>query len=363
MAERFLTRAGTAADDAALRRLLRDTPVQGGLRVCLEREPSFFGGDIDGLRHDVATVWRGAALAACGSRVVRRAWWGGVPSDAAYLCDLRLHPSWQRRGGRALVEGYRHLEGCGEAAPAVVTWTAVFEENHAARGSITGSRAGLPAYIERGKLLCPVFFVRRGSLALPAGVTTGRSGDAEEVAEFLNARHRTRLLAPVHAAADLLGTGRWPGLEMKDFLLLREAGRLTGVVAIYDVRGIRQVRLEGLSGWKKWLRRPLNAAAMLTGWPPLPEDGSVLPMAYASFLAVENDDAALAGLLLRCARTAAHRRGIHFLCACLHDQDPLLPAFRGMPAITSHGSLYEVVSGNHAPAWMHGVPHIEAAGL
>ena len=79
--ERNDIRSAELGDDAALRRLLRETPLPGGISVTLEREPSFFGADVDVIRHD--TVWLDGA--GCGSRLLKRAWWNGEEADVAYI--------------------------------------------------------------------------------------------------------------------------------------------------------------------------------------------------------------------------------------------------------------------------------------
>ena len=355
-------RPGMPEDDAALRQLLREAPVQGGMPVTLEREPSFFEADIDVRHHDVVTAWSGGTMIGCASRVVRPVWWGGEVADAAYLADLRLHPAWQRRAGRILLAGYRHMEQCARHVPAAVTWTAVFEQNHTAQQTIAAGRAGLPSYQNRGRLHCPVLFVSKGS-RVPADIKPARPSEAKEIAGFLNTRMRTRLLAPLHTAEDLCGGKRWPGLRLADILVLRKAGRITGVVAVHDVRQHRQIRVGKLTGWQAMVRPWSRLAARIIGYPGLPRDGSVLALGYASFLAVEGDDPATARKMLVGARAVAAARGLEFLCTCLHAQDPLVPALSGLPALTSHGTLYEVVAPGASSTWVPGVPHLEPVCL
>jgi hypothetical protein len=67
-----LARAG---DDAGVRRLLRDNPMHGDVRVSLEREPSaLLAATIEGERHDtiVARERLGGRLVGMGSRSVSR---------------------------------------------------------------------------------------------------------------------------------------------------------------------------------------------------------------------------------------------------------------------------------------------------
>ena len=125
-ATRYECTNATAQDDAVLRRLLRETSVEGRLQVTLEREPSFFGADQDVTQHDVALVSHDGTPMACGSRVLRNLYWRGAVQEVAYLGDLRLHPSHQKRGGRGLLAGYQMLTACARERSAAATWTAVF---------------------------------------------------------------------------------------------------------------------------------------------------------------------------------------------------------------------------------------------
>lgn len=359
-------RAATAADDAALRELLRETPLPGAVSLTLEREPSFFESEVDSLRHDVAFVTQGDELVACGSRILKRAWWQGGESDVAYLADLRVHPGHQRRGGWALRAGYQHLEKMALLHPSAVTWTVVFEDNQIARNILVGREGGLPNYVDRGRLLCPVMLIpkREKWPRIPEGISVEQGVvNWQEIADFLNERYRDRPLAPVHRAEDFAEGKRWPGLQARDWILVRRGRQLVGCVAVWDLRATRQARLRAYRGWLRHARWPLKLLAGLLGRPPLPAPGSILSMAQVSFLAAEGDDVKLATLLLRGARVLAAQRGLHFLCACLHERDPLVPALQGFPAIASNGRLYEVISTGKQTAWVEGVPHIESGGL
>ena len=362
-------RMATASDDAALRALFRETPLLGSFEVTLEHEPSYFESVADAMRHDVFVGTKDNRIIGCGSRVVREVWWEGKPSHAGYLGDLRCHPTMQRRAGWLIRAGYRALADVAVSSPAAVHWTAVLEENTIAGKVLTGRATDsrvLPAYVDRGRLYCPILPVpRRAKAPQLAGVQwhQGEAGDWEELAGFLNKWLGQRPLAPVHRAGDFAAGVRWPCLDASDFLLARRGGRLVGTVAVWDLRPVRQVRLAALHGWLRYVRAPINAAARLCGWPGLPGNGLILPMAYASFLAVENEDPDLAGAMLLAARTAAARRGLGFLCACAHEAHPFAEVFGRLRAINSHGRLYEVALNGRTGTWPVIAPHIEPALL
>lgn len=94
----------------------------------------------------------------------------------------------------------------------------------------------------------------------------------------------------------------------------------------------------------------------------IPREGEVLPIGYASFLAVKANDVSTARRLLLAARSEAARQGLGFLCLCLHERDPLASCLRGLPAIASHGRLYEVTRGEPID-WGVQAPIVEAVSL
>lgn len=347
-------------DDAALCRIFEETPLCGSFDIALERNPSYFQSQALALQHDVFVGVRDGAIIGCGARIVREAWWQGEAQRVAYLGDLRCHPSMQRRAGWLIREGYQTLTTVQEKTPAAVTWSAIFEDNAIARRMVSKGVTGMPEYIDRGRLLCPILLVpRRAKVGLPDGISlkVGQDADAEEICDFLETQWQHRPPAPVLRKEDILTK------IVGDFLLLRRSGQLVGVVALWDVRAEKQVRMIAARGWLARWRRPLNVVARFTGWPALPEDGDILPMAYLSFLAVEHDDARLAKILIRAARVEAARRGIHFLCACAHEDHPFAKVFQRFLAIPSHGRLYQVALGDSLPPWPELAPHVEPALL
>ncbi|HVP73925.1 MAG TPA: hypothetical protein VMS30_09320, partial [Phycisphaerales bacterium] len=90
------------ADDASLRRLLRENPMGGRISVSLECEPSFLDAmSIEGGFHQtiVARETDAARIVAMGSRSVREAFVNGLPTRIGYLGQLRIDPSHRRRAG------------------------------------------------------------------------------------------------------------------------------------------------------------------------------------------------------------------------------------------------------------------------
>lgn len=367
MSVSFHVTAAMIHDDAALRGILRHTPLPGSVSVTLEREPSFFQGDVDALRHDVA-VMHGAdsRIIAFGSRIERRVWLNGEMQTVAYLSDLRVLPEHRKSSGRILIKGFHYMREMEAAHPTAATYTAIFEDNNAARRVLVGGRAGLPDYVDQGRLFCPALLVHRHMhrpRAARGEYRLATRSDLTGIAAFLNNSFRHRNLAPVHSVEDFAAGTRWPGLRAEDFILAVDGDRLIGCIAVWDLRAFRQIRVRTYNGLLRRMHGVLSFGMKSLGWRPLPRPGEFLPAAFASFFAVADDDLAVAKSLLDQARYEASRRDIGFLFTCLHERDPLLPALKRWPSIRSTGRLYEVVFDGESRLSSANPPHVEAALL
>ena len=366
-ASRFQATPANSEDDPALRAILAHTSLPGALSVTLEREPSFFRGWPDAHRHDVVAV-RDAdrTIAALGSRCERAAWVQNQPATVAYLGDLRILSPYRASSGRILIEGYRYIKELEKTRPTAATYTAIFEDNIPARRALIGGRAGLPHYLDLGRLHCPALLVHPWARCPKSRRFTCRvatEADFPVLANFLNTTFRQRDLAPVHSAADFIAGQRWPGLKAEDFIMAWENGTLVGCIALWDLRAFRQIRVQAYQGWLHYARPIISSAMALLGWHRLTPPGVLVPAAFASFFAVANHDVGLGRLLLRHARHAAARRGISLLFNCLHEGDPLLPVLHGWLAIPTVGRLYEVSFDGQARLTPKRPPHVEAALL
>src|SRR5688572_11943054 len=81
----------TPADDAAIRRLLRDNPMPGPISLTLEREPEYFSGaNIGGARDQVIVAFDDDRLVCMGRCSMRDSWVNGQLRRVGYLAELRL---------------------------------------------------------------------------------------------------------------------------------------------------------------------------------------------------------------------------------------------------------------------------------
>src|SRR5947209_4492815 len=137
-------------DDPELRRLLRDNPMQGEIRVSLEREPNaFLAAAVEGEPHRtiVARDLGTGGIAGMGSRSVWNAFVNGEPCRLGYLSQLRVDRAHRRRK-RLLTAGYDLIRSFRRPDEMPFDLTSIVADNEVARRLLGAGLPGLPAYRE-----------------------------------------------------------------------------------------------------------------------------------------------------------------------------------------------------------------------
>jgi hypothetical protein len=329
-----------AADDADIRRLLSEAPMEGRVRLAFAREPSYFGASrIEGDPH-VTMVLRGPGgrgVLAMGSRSVRDVYVLGGPARLGYLAQLRWAPGRHPRRGE-LVRGFARIRSTRAEDELPFDLTSVAADNAPARRLLERGLPGLPRYtplIELETRVLPVgsavHWVRRGVRSAGragSGAPRARPARPDELAALsalLDADGRSRRLAPRWSVERLaeLASGRLGAWEP---LLLAQGSDVLGSVALWDQRRHRQVVVHSYDPALARLVRWLAPFGRLAGRPVLPPPGSVLPIAFASHLCAP--DAAALEALLEAVLARARARGLRHLALALPAGDPALDAVR-----------------------------------
>ena len=347
------------ADNAALGRLLRETPMEGRIRIALEREPDFFrAAKLEGDRHYTATAREPATseLFAMCSRSVRERFVNGAVNRVGYLSQLRIHPA-QRGQTRSLMRaGFQWLMGTRLSDEAPFDITSIMDENLPARRLLTAGLLGLPVYVELEQIVTMLIRVQqRCGRTVPAVVrgTPAASPDIIGCLRRFNCRHQ---FAP-HWTVDNLFSADTPGVE--DFFLFVDDGRVTGCVALWDQRAHKQTVVRGYTGIlarSRWLLNLVGAG--------LPSAGSVVPMAWLSHLAVDEDRPEVFEALVRSVLAyLSPRSDLQWLAFGVTARHPLAGVARRFAAHTHASRLYAVHEPGSSPDLDGRIPHVEVALL
>lgn len=352
-------RLATSEDDREIRALLAAAPVEGPIVLTYEREPSYFlGCSIMGRRVEtlVARLRRTGELVGLASRSVRPLWLNGTVQDVGYLGHLRVSPRYR---GRALVQrGFRHLHAIDRLASLPGYLTTIVDGNAEAIGVLVGrARPGMPCYRERTRVQTLVIPTRGGRPHPKASVAIGDGDtcDLRQVVDYLRRVGASRQFFPSYQLSDFLaGADLTRGFDPRNFVVATRDGEIGGVLGVWDQSAFKQVVVRGYRGVLAHTRPLVSLAAPVLGYPSPPRAPAVLRIAYASFLAIDDNTGDTFEALLRAALARAARLGCDYLTLALAESDPLLPTALAFPHRTYVSRLFTV-------DWRSGAFHDEVA--
>ena len=317
----------TRADDAAIRRLLRENPMRGAVTLTFEREPSYFQGTaVAGGADQTIVAFERDRLLCMGRSTIREAWLNGRARRVGYLAELRLDAAAQGRID-ILRGGYRFFHELQRASPADFTFTSIAADNTRARRFLERGLPGLPNYEFLDGLTTLLISTKPRRLFARPGRNLLETATAEELAEFLDNSASCHQLASTWTPNRVLGLGTH-GLAVDAFGVVRTNGRIIAAGALWDQRSFRQTVIRGYSRSLACARPFANTLGALFGLSAFPRVGSVLSHAFLSPLAASPDVASLLPRVVSafCRRAAA--KGIDYLTLALPSNDTRLAELR-----------------------------------
>lgn len=336
------TRFGVAtrADDAAIRRLLRENPMRGAVTVGFEREPDYFrGANLAGGEDQTIVAYSNSRLVCMGRCTRRECWVDGHARRVGYLAELRLDAT--ARGRFAILrDGYRffHEQQCNETVD--LFFTSIAADNDRAVSLLERGARGLPTYLFLQEVDTLLVAVPRHPRAPTLRVEVAIRDRIPDLVRMLNAgRHN---LSPVWTAERLQALEHH-GLPLSRFLVALDGNEVIACGALWDQREFRQTIIRGYSRPLAIARPVINLASHVLGKPGLPRAGSVLAHAFLSPFALETTaEAALPDFIAAFFPLAA-RCGVEFVTLALPTTDSRLPALRRrFAARTWRSRLYQV---------------------
>lgn len=351
-------------DDPELRRLLRDNPMEGEIRVSLEREPNaFLAAAVEGEPHrTIVARDPSAGIVGMGSRSVWNAFVNGEPVRLGYLSQLRVDRAFRGRK-RLLVAGYGLLRSFRSPDELSFDLTSIIADNEVARRLLGAGLPGLPAYREIEGFTTLVL----PATSRPRKVSEIERGTRERlpgIAVCLERNRKRYQFASRFSVEDLLSPERSRGLAPEDFFVAISGGEIVGCLALWDQSGFKQVVVRGyaprLARWRPWL----NRLSPLLGTPRLPEPGQILPHAHLSHVAVDGDDPQVFQALVEAAYAEARIRGYIYVVIGFASRHPWLPWLKKRFRLREYTSMLYTVH------WEEGgepldrrIPHVEVALL
>jgi len=368
MPRRVLERA-TPADDAAVRALLRRTPMEGDIRLTFEREPdASLSATVEGDRHHVFVTREndGAVTGLC-SRAVRRVWVNGAQARIGYLGQLR-----SERGAASMRStfeaGFAACRASHRDDELPFDYTSIMADNARARRVLERGVPGLPRYVPLGglrTLLVPAVSRRAAHSSSGLTIEPGTAVGASAIASFLQSQYGAYQLAPVWTEADLSSDEVTRGLPLELFVVALRDGSIVGCAALWDQSAFRQSVVRGYAPWLGRVRSVANVWYSMAGQPRLPAVGERLRIAAISHFAVIDDDPAVAMALIDRVRSNAVSRNLELLVLGLAESRPLVPVLRDrLRARMLESILYGVLYDGEESTGLDSRPlHVEVATL
>jgi len=317
----------TQADDADLRRLLRENPIAGSISLSFEREPCYFDASIiEGPFHQtiVAREADSSNVIAFGNRSVRPLFVNGQIQDIGYMSQLRVNPIYGKGLylARGLAGGFKKYHELHQDGRAPFYLMSVIEDNLPARRLLT---AGLPEYPHAREYIrlftYAIYPVRRKSDLTPPSplqIIRGAEKYADAIVDCLNRNNARKQFAP-HWTRDSLFLSN---LSPSDFFLVFNSDQVIGCLACWDQSAFKQTVVRGYSGSLKRWRKAINLFSRFGGWIYLPEPNTPLRYSYASHLAIDNDDPVIFDALLRAVYNHNFEQKYNYFMIGLAESNP-----------------------------------------
>jgi hypothetical protein len=264
-----------------------------------------------------------------GSRSTRTLYVNDEPARVGYMSQMRVDPgfAWGAALPKVLAQGwrfFRQLHTDGLTPYYLVSLVA---------GKSVGYRMmtlGLPEWPTlqaAGGLLTYAINVRRAR-ALPRlgnGMTLrqARADDRAAIAECLARNGRRRQFTPLWEETALDDPVLTPDLTLGDFWVVERGSQVVGTLARWNQQYFKQSVVRGYDEPWGSMRSYINLAARVGFAPHMPALGDQVRHAFASHLAVDNDDPQVAAALLAAVYNSAVTAGDDYLMLGLDMNHPL----------------------------------------
>lgn len=334
-------------NEPELRKLLRDNPVSGSIRVALEREPNaFHAAAVSGDHYDLILGYgdSGRTFLGAGARFELDTYINGEVQRIGYLGEFRIDGGLKQRR-TLLLESYRALRRYHEAGKTPFYLTTIIADNTTTRRLLEAGLGDMPAYKPLETMVTFTISAKRAARGRVStqGIETGSTETLPEISSALRSFGRSYQFHPVWNDGTLRSAERCRGLAPQDFLLRRNADGLAGCLALWDQRAFKQTVVAGYDKRLARLRPAFNLLAPLLRQPRLPAAGARLESAFLSHLAVDPDDGDTLVELIRHASRNAIQRGLDYVMIAFAERNPLTEVIRKRFSCHSYVSMVYVV--------------------
>lgn len=359
----FRIEKATSNDDEEIRILLRETPMEGHVKLSFEQDPNYFEAqNIEGDRHITLLVKENDtnSIIGMGSRSIKRVYINGKIHRIGYLSKLRARSG--KRAIQCLIEGFSEFKKIRQTDELSFDMTSIIDDNLVARNLLEKGHSKLPSYkflTNYSTYLIPT----KKKMKKQASINSDQVSDLKEIARCLQRNNSRYQFATNWTEEDLSDNNLCRELKPNDFILLKKNNKVTACAAIWDQRKFKQSIVKEYKHSIGILKPIINIALSLFRYPSMPAPNSVIPMAFLSHIAVDEDNEDDFKLLLDHAIKKAMYKGIEFLVVGFADNHPLRRVVQDDYSIREYLSRIYLVGNKDSLTLENSPIHIEVATL
>lgn len=328
-------------DDAAIRNLLQQIPLNGKLRIRYLREPSYFASvKLQGTPQQTLVGLASNQIMAMGSRNLQKLYVNGEIKTAGYISNLRYHPD--ARHGISLLKGIRHMENLPASKTTDFHYGTLISTDKKNRQTLVANRPRMPSVFDIGGVNTYAIQVRKNARRTKPSkkfdIVIGDEHLMPAIMAFLRKEGMKKDFFPV------LDDGAYAKelLQPDSFFAIFDQGKLAGVCSIPDLSSYRQYVMEGYARSFALLRVPLNMYYSLRGLRPIPGRGEEIKLTRIGFPVIKNEDPIVFRALLSHIHNYLSGSGQHYLSVALHEKSRLNKSMKYFPKIIYSSRLYAV---------------------
>lgn len=332
-------------DDADLRRILRENPMDGAISLTLRKEPSFFEDlSVEGNFSQVVVAREDESkkVVGFGVRSTKPLFINGEIKEIGYLGGLRLDKKF--RGTMLVPRGYKLFSELHKDGRTPFYLTTIIEDNEYAKKILTSNRMGMPQYNDFGLYNTFIIQASNKNSRVNSKVIQADESHIEDIVKFVNDEGRKKQFYPAYSLADLTNpNGLLRGLKIEDILLHFNGAKIDGVLASWDQTSFRQTVVEKYSGLIRYAKPVINCVNQIRGIKPyLPKEGEMIDYSSAALIAVEGNNKRIFEDLLISAtcKLAEHEKPL--LMVGLHSDDGLTEIAKQNSIVKFQARLYLV---------------------
>lgn len=313
-------REAVQADNDQLLSLTRDCPMDGTIRLLIDRQPDFFSLLKEKGEHKVFVAVSDDRIIGSFALVTKKCFIDHMPETVGYLCDLKIHPLHRNTlvAGRLLRRMHAHMQTL-----KICFYLCVTARGNANVESLLNGRASVQSAVKVADFNVYQVLPLKSKKKSEYSVDDFRKADHEKSIDLLNSYYREFQFASVYLPEhDIAGEKAW---------VIRSGEEVTGFISVTDMSSFKQNVVIKIPFYISMLLK-----AFRLYWPmaSLPRANAPIRMLYIKYFAFQKqDNDALAALLQR-ARLYAFERKYTFISYGIDERNPLNTVFANAPKVT-----------------------------